>query len=178
MNVRKKVLQTMLQFRAQGEMDINLWRTILDESFIMTLPITPYRSFPPLEVYNNQRKVTGIEAVIADTASFSMMIQSITSCSYSSKNDDIKTKVKVQYVTNPTEMILNDNRLISKILLQSLNAVELGARYELKLHSMVKAIYSPLNKLLSLDLTFDVMNLMQQLRRASGRHTFQVQFRL
>lgn len=44
---------------------------------MMMLPITPYRSFPPIEVYEGQRYVKGIEAIMLDTASLSVFFQSI-----------------------------------------------------------------------------------------------------
>ncbi len=48
--VRKKVLQEVLEYRASGVLDAALWGTLLEESIIFVLPVTPYRSFPPLEV--------------------------------------------------------------------------------------------------------------------------------
>jgi PAS domain S-box-containing protein len=39
---------------------------------------------------------------------------------------------------------------------------------------MVKAVFSPQNKLVRLDLSYDVMSFIQQLRRASGRYDFQI----
>jgi hypothetical protein len=48
--VRKQVVQMMLLFRGEGESNFDRWRTLLDESFVMHLPITPYRSFSPSEV--------------------------------------------------------------------------------------------------------------------------------
>jgi hypothetical protein len=177
MTVRKQVLQTMLQFRAQGETDVNRWRTILDESIVMILPITPYRSFPPIEVNNNQRRIVGIESVIADTASLAMMVQCITSNAFTNKKDyDGKAKVMVQYVLNSNDIVINDDRLMSKLMLQSLNAVELGARHEIRIACMIKASYTHVNKLSTIEFTFDVMSLMQQLRRSSGRADFSVSF--
>ena len=41
-------------------------------------------------------------------------------------------------------------------------------------HGMVEANFSPQNKLLRLEMAFDVMSFMQQLRRSSGRYDFQV----
>ena len=39
---------------------------------------------------------------------------------------------------------------------------------------MIKAIFTPQNRMSYLELSFDVMSFMQQLRRASGKQDFQV----
>lgn len=169
MKVRTQVLQTMLQFRGQGETDINRWRTILSEHISLTLPITPYRSFPPIEVNNNQRRVAGINAFIADTASFNMMLQSL-SCYPSNSND----KIMAQFQVDQSDMIMNDDQMMCKVMLQTINATECGARHEIRIPIMIRAAFSHINKLTELDLMFDVMSLMQQLRRASAKHDFQV----
>jgi hypothetical protein len=47
---RKKVLQDVLNQRCNGTLDIDIWNTLVEEEFVLSLPITPYRSFPPSEV--------------------------------------------------------------------------------------------------------------------------------
>ena len=42
------------------------------------------------------------------------------------------------------------------------------------LQGMIKAIFTPQNRMSYLELSFDVMSFMQQLRRASGKQDFQV----
>lgn len=49
---RKKVLQTMFYFRATGEMSPARWETVLEPDFLLVMPITPYRTFPPTEVFH------------------------------------------------------------------------------------------------------------------------------
>ncbi len=49
-----------------------------------------------------------------------------------------------------------------------------GAMFEVAKHGMLLAVFSPQNKLRSLELSFDVMSFMQQLRRATVRTTFLV----
>ena len=63
---------------------------------------------------------------------------------------------------------------MTKTLLKTLNAVEFGVKYELNVSSVVKAAYSPLNKLISVEFSFDVMSFMQQLRFASGKSDFTI----
>lgn len=63
---------------------------------------------------------------------------------------------------------------MTRVALQTINAVELGAKQEVQLDAMVTALYSPLNKLTHVEFTFDVISVMQQLRRASGQFDFHV----
>ena len=43
---------------------------------------------------------------------------------------------------------------------------------------MIKAIFTPQNRMSYLELSFDVMSFMQQLRRASGKQDFQVKTKI
>lgn len=166
--LRKKVLQTLFSFRSTGEINDSKWETILEESFELVMPITPYRSFPPSEVTEGQRHVKGIDAVILDTASFDSMIQSITT------NCDDGERTIVQYYTGPDESVMNDNTYMCKWHMTTTNAMRRGSRYEVTKNGMAKAIFSTNNKLLFVELSFDVMSFMQQLRRSSGKFDFLV----
>ena len=149
-------------------MDPSRWRAVLEETFQLILPITPYRSFPPAEVIGGQRRVVGIDALINDTASLAVMVQSIGL----PKNDG--DAVRVQYYCGPEDTIMTGDSFMCKWLLRTENAVDRGARYDVFKQGMIKATFSPQNRLTSLELFFDVMSFMQQLRRASGKHDFQV----
>lgn len=48
--MKKAMLQEFLSLRASGSTDVSKWSKMLEENFILVLPITPYRSFPPDEV--------------------------------------------------------------------------------------------------------------------------------
>jgi hypothetical protein len=67
----------MLSYRAANIQDREKWAAILDESFIFTLPITPYRSFHKSDIVNSSRVLVGIDAVISDTSSLALMAESI-----------------------------------------------------------------------------------------------------
>mmetsp|Transcript_11433 Transcript_11433/g.15740 ORF Transcript_11433/g.15740 Transcript_11433/m.15740 type:complete len:896 (+) Transcript_11433:59-2746(+) len=166
--LRKKVLQTMFYFRSTAETDPVKWASILEESFVLIMPITPYRSFPPSEVIEGQRHIKGISGVILDTASFILMIQSIATT-----HDDDET-ISVQYYSGPNESVMADNVFMCKWHMTTMNAVRKGSRYEITKNGMAKAIFSPQNKLISVELAFDVMSFMQQLRRSSGKFDFLV----
>eukprot|EP01036_Dinobryon_divergens_P026503 gene26503-35166_t len=166
--LRKKVLQQMFFFRSIGELDPAKWNSILDESFTLVMPITPYRSFPPSEVIEGQRHIKGIQAVILDTASFTLMIQSIATVHEDGEN------IMVQYYSGPNESVMAENIFMCKWHMTTINAVRKGSRYEISKHGMAKAVFSAQNKLMFVELSFDVMSFMQQLRRSSGKFDFLV----
>lgn len=166
--VRKQVLQTMFYFRAIAETSVSKWSTILDENFVFIMPITPYRSFPPSQVMNGQRLVRGIDGMIKDTASLSVLVQSIGQA----KDDGLQ--VRIQYYSELDDGIMSGNSFMCRWLMKTENVVERGARQEVYKHGMVEAVFTPQNKLIKLEMTFDVMSFMQQLRRASGRYEFHV----
>ena len=166
--LRKKVIGEFLIYRTFVEQNPSQWQKLLDPNFVLVLPITPYRSFPPGEVFEGRRVIKGVDAVISDTVSISAMFQSIVA------PIDDGDVVRAQFYSLNEETICAGNRLMSKWYLSTVNAVKRGARFELSKHGMMKAIFTPNNKLLSLEMTFDVMSFMQQLRRASGKVDFEV----
>lgn len=54
------------------------------------------------------------------------------------------------------------------------NAVECGAQCEVFSHGMLRAYFSPDNRIKRLEIVFDVMSFMQQLQRAVGRGEFRM----
>lgn len=164
--VRKSVLQTFFHYRASAEMSRSKWATILDESVCLTLPLTPYRSFPPSEVVNGQRIVSGIDALITDTASLGVLVQSI------GKNH--MDTVKVNFHCGDEDIAITGDHLICRWVMWTENAVDCGALHECNKHGMLRARFSAQNRLVRIEQVFDVMAFMQQLRRASGSADFQV----
>lgn len=49
-DLRKNAVRLFLSYRAANVQDVNKWATILDENFVFTIPITPYRAFNKREV--------------------------------------------------------------------------------------------------------------------------------
>eukprot|EP00616_Rhizochromulina_sp_CCMP1243_P008969 CAMPEP_0118975194 /NCGR_PEP_ID=MMETSP1173-20130426/14842_1 /TAXON_ID=1034831 /ORGANISM="Rhizochromulina marina cf, Strain CCMP1243" /LENGTH=743 /DNA_ID=CAMNT_0006925035 /DNA_START=61 /DNA_END=2292 /DNA_ORIENTATION=+ len=166
--VRRKVLHSVFFLRAAGETNVTKWSTILDPNFRMTLPITPYRWFDPSEVNNGQRVVKGVDGMIRDTKSLHTLIQSI-----GKKNYRGERKVDVKYFSSPEETILMRDLLMCRWLMKTENAVALGAASEVYKQGMLKASFSSENKLVLLELAFDVMSFMQQLPRSTG-HDYEV----
>ena len=48
--MRKRVLQTVLYYRARGELSEEKWRVLLDPDFQLTIPVTPFSRHTPFSV--------------------------------------------------------------------------------------------------------------------------------
>ena len=57
------------EFRSAGILIMDQWETVVDPNFVLSLPVTPYRYYPPTEFYGSLRVCRGIPALVADTAS-------------------------------------------------------------------------------------------------------------
>ena len=77
LSVRRGVVRGMLDLRASGDADQIKWRRLLDDSFVCTLPITPFRSFQQAEILHSSRVLRGVEAFIADVRSLAVCIEGI-----------------------------------------------------------------------------------------------------
>ncbi len=95
-------MQDFLNFRTKCILDRSLWTTLLEENAMMILPITPYRSFPPIEVYEGQRYVKGIEAIMLDTASLNLFLQTIVPV----VGDDETSRVSMNVHTSQWTMLI------------------------------------------------------------------------
>lgn len=67
----------MLAYRSSNTRDKEKWSAIMDENATLTLPITPYRSFNKGDIVNSSRLIKGIDAMMADSASLALMVESI-----------------------------------------------------------------------------------------------------
>lgn len=167
-SVRKRVLKEVLQHRVMGNLDTVFWSNVLDENFVLVLPITPYRSFPPIEVTDGERRVHGVNAVLMDVASLLVLFQTMKPTYGSDKSIDVRC------VCDFSSAILTQESIMARWELRTTNAMSLGCFNEIVVHGMAKATFSVTNKLTSLELMFDVMSLMQQLRRSSHRSDFSI----
>lgn len=168
-SVRKRVLREVLSHRVLGNLDSMFWSNVLDEKVEVVLPITPYRSFPPSEVKDGERRIVGVNAVIMDVASLSVMFQSLVP-PYTHNSD----RIHVEVVCDLSSAVLSQDIIMTRWQMKTTNAVAAGCAYEIHLHGMLKASFSVTNKLTNLELVFDVMSMMQQLRRASHRNDFAI----
>ena len=89
-------------------------------------------------------------------------------------NDGSSTSAQLYALSD--EMFNSSTRLMCPFYMCTENAVERGSRSEITMYGMLTASFlqdNP-NKLQALDMTFDVMAVMQQVRRCSGAAEFKV----
>jgi len=74
------------------------WSQLVDENFILRMPMTPYRYFPVSDVVNDERYVKGIDGLIRDTASLAVL--------FSTLSQTPRAKVVMHFVLYPESVII------------------------------------------------------------------------
>ena len=171
-NTRTEVLMSFFALRSTNEKRRKLWSSILDEScFSCVMPVTPYRSFPASEVQVSkcQRTILGIDAMIADTTSLHVLFDSLVD---RSKNPFAKIEFRYTLVTE--EAVVAGNQMMARWVMSTTNAVQCGAMMEVAKQGMLCCKFNSAHKIIGLELMFDVMAFMLQLKQAAGSDGFSV----
>jgi PAS domain S-box-containing protein len=169
---RTEVLMSFFALRSANEKRRELWASILDEScFACVLPVTPYRSFPASEVQVSkcQRTILGIDGMMSDTASLHVLLNSLVD---RSRFPDASIVFRYTLVTE--EAVVAGNQMMARWVMSTVNAVQCGARMEVAKQGMLCCKFNSAHKIVGLELMFDVMALMLQLKQAAGSNTFSV----
>ena len=167
--IRKNAVRLMLSYRAANVRDREKWAAILDEGFVFTLPITPYRSFQKGEIVSSSRVIVGIDAAIADATSLAMMVESLGQNTDSWK-DAVKRgqSCRVVYIAGKDDMLSAGDQVMCRYLLRTEGHDMVGAASSCVQHGMVQCRFNKQNKMVLAEMMFDVMGFMQQLQ-VSGR---------
>jgi len=171
-NTRTEVLMSFFSLRSCNEKRRQLWSSILDEScFQCIMPVTPYRSFPASEVQVSkcQRTILGIDGMISDTASLHVLFDSLVN-----RSKHPNGKVQFRYTLVTEDAVLAGNTLMARWTMSTVNAVELGARMEVSKHGMLCCRFNTAHKILALELMFDVMAFMLQLKQSIETESYTV----
>jgi len=148
-----------------------LWSSILDESVTCVMPVTPYRSFPASEVQVSkcQRTILGVDGIIADTASLHVLFNSIVD-----RSKHPEGTIQFRYTLIAEEAVVSGNQMMARWNMSTLNAKSLGAKREVVKMGMLCARFNSAHKIVSIDLMFDVMAFMLQLKQSAGASVFSV----
>ena len=171
-NTRTEVLMSFFALRSTNEQRRELWASILDEScFACVMPVTPYRSFPASEVQVSkcQRTIMGIDGMMADTASLHVLLNSLI--------DRLRyptTSIEFRYTLVTEDAVVAGNQLMARWVMSTVNAVQCGARMEVAKQGMLCCKFNSAHKIIGLELMFDVMAFMLQLKQAAGSDAFSV----
>eukprot|EP00934_Nitzschia_sp_Nitz4_P000491 Nitzschia sp. Nitz4//scaffold13_size275219//126816//129570//NITZ4_000872-RA/size275219-augustus-gene-0.232-mRNA-1//1//CDS//3329536008//491//frame0 len=171
-NTRADALMSFFTVRATNERRRELWSKILDESCVTCrLPVTPYRSFPASEVQVSkcQRTVTGIDGMMADAASLHVLVNSLVDRSrFPNATIDFRYRLLLD------DAVVAGNQMMARWEMITTNAVKFGAKSELVKQGMLCCKFNDSHKIIGLELMFDVMALMLQLKQAAGSDSFSV----
>lgn len=171
-NTRTEVLMSFFALRSANEKRRPLWASILDEScFSCVLPVTPYRSFPASEVQVSkcQRTILGIDGMMSDTASLHVLLNTLVD-----RSRFPTSAIQFRYTLVTEEAVVAGNQMMARWVMQTLNATQCGARMEVSKQGMLCCKFNSAHKIVGLELMFDVMALMLQLKQAAGSDTFSV----
>jgi PAS domain S-box-containing protein len=171
-NTRTEVLMSLFALRSTNEKRRNLWSSILDESsFACVMPVTPYRSFPASEVQVSkcQRTIMGIDGMIADTSSLHVLFDSLVDRSRRPMG-----KIEFRYTLITEEAVVAGNQMMARWSMSTVNAVQCGVKMEVSKQGMLCCRFNSGHKITGLELMFDVMAFMLQLKQAVGTDTFSV----
>lgn len=145
--------------------DINKWSSLLDERCVFTQPITPFLSFNKADVINSQRVMKGINAIVADTASFSLMAESIGFGSTTWTDYFISTGhgCRIWFeVGKKREIICAGDLVVCRYFLKTDSPQSVGSPVSLDQQGMIQFKFNKANKIVSIEMVFDVMGFMQQ----------------
>jgi PAS domain S-box-containing protein len=171
-NTRTEVLMSFFALRSSNEKRRKLWSSILDEScFNCVMPVTPYRSFPASEVQVSkcQRTVFGIDGMMSDTASIHVLFDSLVD-----RSKHPNGKVDFRYTLVTEDAVVAGNQVMARWAMTTLNAVDCGARMEVAKQGMLCCKFNSAHKIIGVELMFDVMAFMLQLKQAAGSDSFSV----
>ena len=167
--IRKNAVRLMLSYRAANVRDRDKWAAILDEGFVFTLPITPYRSFQKGDIVSSSRVIVGIDAAIADAASLALMVENVGQGTELWK-ESIKRgqSCRIVYISGKDDMLAAGDLIMCRYLMRTEGHEIVGAFSPCAQHGMLQCQFNHQNKMVSAEMTFDVMGFMQQLQRASA----------
>jgi PAS domain S-box-containing protein len=171
-NTRTEVLMSFFALRTANEKRRKLWSSILDEScFACVMPVTPYRSFPASEVQVSKclRTIMGIDGMMADTASLHVLLDTLVD-----RSKYPYDKINFRYTLVTEEAVVAGNQMMARWVMTTTNAVLCGAKMEVTKQGMLCCKFNSAHKIIGLELMFDVMAFMLQLKQAAGSDGFSV----
>lgn len=164
--IRKAMIQTFLQYRTTNVVERSRWRDLLDEAFTLTQPRTPFRASNMGEVFGNNRRVKGIDAVVQDTASVTAMLEMIKSRVRQQK-PDYRRGVSLTYTVDSSDILVVGDRLMCHWATSTKGLVAAGFSSECSVDGMLKCTFNGKHKLLDMEITYDVMAFTRQLQTHS-----------
>jgi len=167
---RKNAIKLLLDYRASDVRNRSKWTAIVHEGVVTTVPITPFRWFHKSDIVNSARVFVGIDALIRDNASQAFMARDIGlgkdawmdhSSAAGSKSPLLTIEVKDEDVITAGDLLM----CCYVMTLDVSHAV--GQERKCSQMGMIQCKFNSTNKIVALELIYDVMGFMQQLQRAN-----------
>lgn len=171
-NTRTEVLMSFLALRTSNEKRRKLWSSIIDESsFVCMMPVTPYRSFPASEVQVSkcQRMILGVDGILADTSSLHVLLSTLVD-----RSKHPYGKISFRYTLISEEAVVAGNHIMARWVMTTTDAVRHGAKMEVSKQGMMICRFNSAHKIVGLEIMFDVMAFMLQLKQATASEGFPV----
>jgi PAS domain S-box-containing protein len=109
----------------------------------------------------------GVDGIMSDTASLHVLLNNLVDRTrYPNGN------VEFRYTLIAEEAVVSGTQMMARWTMSTTNAVALGAKREVKKMGMLCARFSSSHKIVALELMFDVMAFMLQLKQSSGMSSF------
>lgn len=171
-NTRTEVLMSFFALRSSNEKRRKLWSSIMDECcFTCVMPVTPYRSFPASEVQLSKclRTIMGIDGMMADTASLHVLFDTLVD-----RNSNPYGKIEFRYTLVTEDTVVAGNQMMARWTMTTTNAIACGAKMEVAKQGMLCCKFNSAHKITRVEIMFDVMAFMLQLKQAAGSDGFSV----
>ena len=165
--MRKNIVRTFLAYQSLDVCERSKWAGIVDEGIIVSLPITPFRWFHKADIVNSARMLVGIDALMRDNASMAFMAREICRGKNAWKECVVgrERKPLITFHVDESEMIAaGDLVMCSYVMTLDAYAPD-GTPCPCSQSGMVQCNFNKSNKIVSLELIFDVMGFMQHLQR-------------
>lgn len=111
----------------------------------------------------------GIDGMISDAASLHVLLNSLVD-----RSEYPNGVVQFRYTLIAEEAVVSGNQMMARWSMSTTNAISLGAKREIGKTGMLCARFNSAHKIVALELMFDVMAFMLQLKQSSGTKTFTI----
>eukprot|EP00593_Proboscia_inermis_P016504 CAMPEP_0171303414 /NCGR_PEP_ID=MMETSP0816-20121228/12929_1 /TAXON_ID=420281 /ORGANISM="Proboscia inermis, Strain CCAP1064/1" /LENGTH=509 /DNA_ID=CAMNT_0011782631 /DNA_START=108 /DNA_END=1638 /DNA_ORIENTATION=+ len=111
----------------------------------------------------------GIDGMIGDTASLHVLLNSLIDRKLYPHGT-----IAFRYTLVTEDSVANGNHMMARWVMQTVNAMQFGAKTEVSKQGMLCCRFNSVHKIIGLELMFDVMAFMLQLKQSTGMNSFNI----
>mmetsp|Transcript_28045 Transcript_28045/g.38427 ORF Transcript_28045/g.38427 Transcript_28045/m.38427 type:complete len:707 (-) Transcript_28045:308-2428(-) len=162
----KSAVKKFLQYRCSNVLDPSKWREIVEDTFVLAQPRTPFRAVNIGKSTGDIRRVKGIDSLIQDTRSIAAMLDMIRSQAMIQR-PDFHQRITMTYRIEPQDLLASGDRVMCHWIATTTGLVAAGFPKECLIDGMLKCKFNAMQKILSMNITYDVISLSKQLEAYS-----------